>query len=128
MKLSGTSLSRIDRSSDLYEKLAVVHKKIAVKDPSTWGPDAAAEAAIRLNWVDLPETSRSLLIEIDALAARFRDIKTIVLAGMGGSSLAPEVIAHSFGQELFILDSTDPNYLAHVINGDLATTLAVVSS
>ncbi len=128
MRLSGASLSRIDRSSDLYKKLAVVHEKIAAKDSSTWGPDAAAEAAIRLNWVDLPETSRSLLVEIDALAARFRHAKTIVLAGMGGSSLAPEVIAGSFGRTLFILDSTDPNYLAHVINGDLATTLVVVSS
>ncbi len=126
MRLSGASLSRIDRSSDLYKKLAVVHEKIAAKDSSTWGPDAAAEAAIRLNWVDLPETSRSLLVEIDALAARFRHAKTIVLAGMGGSSLAPEVIAGSFGRTLFILDSTDPNYLAHVINGDLATTLVVV--
>lgn len=128
MKLSGESLARIDRSSELYRKLATVHQRIAVKDPSTWGPDAAAEAAIRLNWVDLPEASRTLLVEIDALTARFRQIKTIVLAGMGGSSLAPEVIAGSYGRELFILDSTDPNYLAHVINGDLATTLVVVSS
>ena len=128
VKLSGSSLSRIDPSTDLYKKLEVVHKKIAVKDPNTWGPEAAAEAAIRLNWVDLPETSRSLLVEIDALTARFRHIKTIVLAGMGGSSLAPEVIAGTFGCELFILDSTDPNYLAHVIKGDLATTLVVVSS
>jgi glucose-6-phosphate isomerase len=47
---------------------------------------------------------------------------------MGGSSLAPEVIAKSFGRDLFILDSTDPNYLAHAINGDLASTLVVVSS
>ncbi len=128
MRLSGESLARIDRSSELYRKLATVHQRIAVKDPSTWGPDAAAEAAIRLNWVDLPEASRTLLVEIDALTARFRQIKTIVLAGMGGSSLAPEVIAGSYGRELFILDSTDPNYLAHVINGDLATTLVVVSS
>jgi glucose-6-phosphate isomerase len=128
MRLSGESLARIDRSSELYRKLATVHQRIADKDPSTWGPEAAAEAAIRLNWVDLPEASRTLLVEIDALTARFRQIKTIVLAGMGGSSLAPEVIAGSYGRELFILDSTDPNYLAHVINGDLATTLVVVSS
>ena len=128
MKLSGSSLERIDRTSDLYKKLEGVHQKIAVKDPNTWGAEAAAEAAIRLNWVDLPESSRSLLVEIDALTARFRHIKTIVLAGMGGSSLAPEVIAGTFGRELFILDSTDPNYLAHVINGDLASTMVVVSS
>ena len=128
MKTSGTALSRVDRNSALYKRLVSVHQQIAQKDPSTWGPEAAAEAAVRLNWVDLPETSRTLLPEIDALTAKFRHIRTIVLAGMGGSSLAPEVIAKSFGRDLFILDSTDPNYLAHAINGDLASTLVVVSS
>ena len=128
MKISGKSLSQIDRSSDLYRRLVDVHHQIAIKDPSTWGAEAAAEAAIRLNWVDLPESSRTLLPEIDALSAKFRHMKTIVLAGMGGSSLAPEVIAKSYNRELFILDSTDPNYLAHAINGDLASTLVVVSS
>lgn len=128
MKISGAALSQVDRSSALYKRLVGVHQQIAQKDPSTWGPEAAAEAAVRLNWVDLPETSRTLLPEIDALTAKFRHITTIVLAGMGGSSLAPEVIAQSFGRDLFILDSTDPNYLAHAINGDLASTLVVVSS
>ena len=128
MKISGAALSRVDRNSALYKRLVGVHKQIAQKDPSTWGPEAAAEAAVRLNWVDLPETSRTLLPEIDALTAKFRHITTIVLAGMGGSSLAPEVVAQSFGRELFILDSTDPNYLAHAITGDLASTLVVVSS
>jgi glucose-6-phosphate isomerase len=128
MKISGPSLAKVDRNDDLYARLVGVHQKIAQKDPLTWGPEAAAEAAIRLNWVDLPESSRTLLPEIDALTAKFRHIKTIVLAGMGGSSLAPEVIAKSFGHELFILDSTDPNYLAHAINGDLTSTLVVVSS
>jgi len=128
MKISGAALSRVDRNSALYKRLVGVHQQIAQKDPSTWGPEAAAEAAVRLNWVDLPESSRTLLPEIDALTAKFRHIKTIVLAGMGGSSLAPEVIAKSFGRNLFILDSTDPNYLAHAIKGDLASTLVVVSS
>ena len=54
MKISGASLSRVDRSSDLYSRLASVHQRIAAKDANTWGPDAAPEAAIRLNWVDLP--------------------------------------------------------------------------
>lgn len=128
MKISGAALSRVDRNSALYKRLLGVHQQIAQKDPSTWGPEATAEAAVRLNWVDLPENSRTLLPEIDALTAKFRHITTIVLAGMGGSSLAPEVIAKSFDRDLFILDSTDPNYLAHAINGDLASTLVVVSS
>ena len=128
MKIYGSAISRVDRSSDLYRKLERVHLSIAAKDPNTWGPEAAVEAAIRLNWVDLPETSRELLPEIDAVIARFSHIKRIVLAGMGGSSLAPEVIAQSYQKKLFILDSTDPHYVAHTLAGDVASTLLVVSS
>jgi len=72
MKVSGPSLTKVDRSDDLYVRLLGVHQKIAAKNPLTWGPDAAAEAAVRLNWVDLPESSRTLLPEIDALTAKFR--------------------------------------------------------
>ena len=128
MKVFGPALSRVDRTSDLYRKLESVHYRIAEKDPNVWGAEAATEAALRLNWVDLPESSRALLPEIDALIARFSHIKRFVLAGMGGSSLAPEVIVQSAGKDLFILDSTDPHYLAHALNGDLATTLLIVSS
>ncbi|MFY8197337.1 MAG: hypothetical protein ACOVKM_01205, partial [Candidatus Planktophila sp.] len=128
MKIYGSAVSRVDRSSDLYKKLERAHLRIAAKDPNTWGAEAAVEAAIRLNWVDLPETSRELLPEIDAVIARFSHIKRIVLAGMGGSSLAPEVIAQSYQKNLFILDSTDPDYVADALAGDLASTLLVVSS
>ena len=128
MKIYGSALSRVDRSSDLYRKLRAAHLRLSQKDPNTWGPEAATEAAIRLNWIELPETSRALLPEIDAVIARFSHIKRIVLAGMGGSSLAPEVIAQSYKKELFILDSTDPHYLARALAGDLASTLLVVSS
>ena len=47
---------------------------------------------------------------------------------MGGSSLGPEVIAQSFKKNLFILDSTDPDYVAHALKVDLAKTVVVVSS
>jgi glucose-6-phosphate isomerase len=128
MQISGSALARVDRSSALYQKLEDAHRRIALKDPTIWGPEAAVEAAIRLNWVDLPESSRTLLPEIDALVARFPHIKQVVLAGMGGSSLAPEVIAQSFKKNLFILDSTDPQYFAHALTKDLSSTLLIVSS
>ena len=128
MQISGSALARVDRSSALYQKLEGAHRRIALKDPTIWGAEAAAEAAIRLNWVDLPESSRTLLPEIDALVARFPHIKRVVLAGMGGSSLAPEVIAQSFKKNLFILDSTDPQYFAHALTKDLSSTLLIVSS
>jgi glucose-6-phosphate isomerase len=128
MKLSGRALSKIDRQSELYQSLAKAHLKIAAKDASTWGPAAAAEAAIRLNWVDLPTTSAALLPQLDALAKKFSALSRIVLCGMGGSSLGPEVIAQTYKNDVFIFDSTDPNYAARALDGDLGKTLVIVSS
>jgi len=47
---------------------------------------------------------------------------------MGGSSLGPEVIAQTFSKNLFVLDSTDPDYVAHALKFDLAKSVVVVSS
>ncbi len=126
--ISGASLARVDRFSTRYTYLREVYRKIAAKDATTWGPEAAAEAAIRLNWVDLPESSASLRAEVTALASKFSDKPRVVLCGMGGSSLAPEVLAKTHKREIVVVDSTDPNYLAHALNGDMARTVFVVSS
>lgn len=126
--VSGTAISKIDRSSVAYLSLISVHERLAKKDPTIWGPSAQAEAATRLNWIDLPETSRELLPQLDALSAKHRDKNNVILSGMGGSSLGPEVIAQSYGKSLFVLDSTDPDYVAHALNCELAKTVVVVSS
>jgi glucose-6-phosphate isomerase len=128
MKISGPSLAAIDRESEIYRKLREAHPRIANKDASTWGSKAAAEAAIRLNWVDLPESSQQLLPQIDEIAKKFASHSRVVLCGMGGSSLGPEVIALTYKKDIFIFDSTDPNYARHAIGTDLAHTLVVVSS
>jgi glucose-6-phosphate isomerase len=128
IKVSGASLSHVDRTSARYAYLREVHRKIAAKDATTWGPAAAEEAAIRLNWVDLPTSSMALRDEVTAIAAKFADKSQIVLCGMGGSSLAPEVLSKTFKREIIIVDSTDPNYIAHALNGDLSKTVFVVSS
>ena len=54
--LAGASLSKIDRKDPIYLSLADAHPKLAKKEANTWGPDAAKEAAVRLNWVDLDES------------------------------------------------------------------------
>jgi len=109
------------------EKIA---SRIAAKDPTTWGPEAESESAIRLSWVDLYDSSRPLLAEIEALQADLRaeGLDRIVLCGMGGSSLAPEVITKTAGVELVVLDSTNPNVIARALAGDLQRTAVVVSS
>ncbi len=119
MKISGPSLAQVDRSSDLYRLLEKAHGRIAAKDATTWGVKAAAEAAIRLNWVDLPEASVALLPRIIEVAAQFKDKTRVVLCGMGGSSLGPEVIALTYKKETFIFDSTDPANAQNVLSGDL---------
>ena len=126
--IKGNSLSKIDRTSQEYKSLQAFHERLKTKDSSIWGPDAQAEAAIRMNWIDLPESSRDLLPQFDALAAKHRDKSNVILCGMGGSSLGPEVIAQSYAKQLFVLDSTDPDYVAHALNFDLAKSVVVVSS
>jgi glucose-6-phosphate isomerase len=126
--VSGSSLERIDRNSSRYRYLQAVHQKIAVKDSTIWGSAAAAEAAIRLNWVDLPETSLELKGGVSAIVEAHSDKSRVVLCGMGGSSLAPEVLSKTFKREIIIVDSTDPNFIAHALNGDLSKTVIVVSS
>ena len=128
IKISGHAITNIDRSDAHYVALTQVHARLAKKDSTIWGQAAQAEASVRLNWIDLPESSRDLLPALDALYAKHRDKTNVILCGMGGSSLGPEVIAQSFKKKLFILDSTDPDYVAHALKADLAKTVVVVSS
>ena len=70
--------------------------------------------------------SADILALRDALRAE--GVTRIVLCGMGGSSLAPEVIAGTAGVELTVLDSTDPEQVAAALADRLAETAIVVSS
>ncbi len=120
------------RQDDLLATLVSdrVASRLAAKDPTLWGPDAESEASVRLGWVDLPRTSRSLLAEVDALRAQLwsEGIDRVVLCGMGGSSLAPELISRTYDVPLEILDSTNPHAVTRALDGDLARTVVVVSS
>lgn len=126
--LHGSLTSKVDLFDPRFLALVEASARIAAKDIDLWGPLAREEAQKRLSWVDSPISSRILLPELDALAARFRGFKKVVLCGMGGSSLAPEVIAATFKKDLFVLDGTDPNYVDHALQGDMSGTVVVVSS
>lgn len=128
ISVHGSITSKIDPLDPRFTRIVEASARLAQKDATLWGPDAQAEAIVRLNWVDLPSTSRALLPELDALAARFRGFDRVILCGMGGSSLAPEVIAATFNKSLLVIDSTDPAYLSHALEGDLAKSVVVVSS
>ncbi|WP_427007673.1 glucose-6-phosphate isomerase [Pseudarthrobacter sp. H2] len=111
----------------LEDKVAT---RIFAKDATLWGPDAEAEASVRLGWVEAATVSAPLVADILALrdALRNEGVTRIVLCGMGGSSLAPEVIAGTAGVDLTVLDSTDPEQVAAALADRLTETAIVVSS
>lgn len=107
-----------------------VASRIAAKDFTLWGKDAEAESSIRLGWTTSARDSQNLISGILELRDYFRKIgvNRFVLCGMGGSSLAPEVITQSAGVELVVLDSTNPEQVGKALKGDLSRTAVIVSS
>ncbi len=113
----------------------LVASGITAGDADLWGPDAAAGAARPRGGGDSVALSPPQGAEISQLRATLveRGITRVVLAGMGGSSLAPEVIAATAGVPLVVLDSTAPGQVLAAIDGDaeqgdLENTVLVVSS
>ncbi len=108
-------------------------------DPTLWTSDKTGQEEIRqrMGWLELPKTSRRALPEISDFVSQVRTagLDHVLLLGMGGSSLAPEVLSLSFSSSpdhpvsFSILDSTDP---AQVLSTDdvfpPAKTLYLVSS
>jgi transaldolase/glucose-6-phosphate isomerase len=104
-----------------------------------WAGDATlwtgADEAKWLGWLDIDET-RERIDGLTKLAADIRQqgFSHVLLLGMGGSSLGPEVLAETFGQQpgsprLLVLDSTDPAQIRTIENKiDPARTLFIVSS
>jgi glucose-6-phosphate isomerase len=107
-----------------------VASRLFAQDATLWGPDAESESRIRLSWVGLPRSSRPLVGEIAALRDSFAEqgLNHVVLCGMGGSSLAPEVICATAGKPLVVLDSSDPDYVRAALADDLEHSVVVVSS
>ncbi|HLP23749.1 MAG TPA: glucose-6-phosphate isomerase [Microbacteriaceae bacterium] len=129
LSVSGSSAEAVSRLVPaLVEEL--VASRITAGDAGLWGADAESEAAKRLGWTSAVATSQPLLAEIAALRSELhaRGISRVVLCGMGGSSLAPEVITGTARVPLIVLDSTDPNQVRSALEGELASTVVVVSS
>lgn len=105
-------------------------------DPTLWAPEGTPEVANRLGWLTIAERMLGQAQEIQAFADGVRDdgLRDVVLLGMGGSSLAPEVLRRTFGSAagrptLHVLDSTDAATIRSVQRRiDPARTLFLVSS
>jgi glucose-6-phosphate isomerase len=107
-----------------------IASRIFAKDHTLWGKDAEEESAVRLGWVDAAKNALALIPDLKQLRAQLasQGLDRVVLCGMGGSSLAPEVMARTAGKELVVLDSTDPSQVRAALSGDLSKTVVVVSS
>ena len=105
-----------------------VPRRLAAGDPTLWGEAAQAEARVRLGWLDTMRRSRDLLGQVAQLRAELADLDHVVLAGMGGSSLAPEVICRTLDRPLTVLDTTDPHQIRAALADRLTRTVVVVSS
>lgn len=109
----------------------LVASRITGGDNSLWGPEAEAEAAVRLGWVEPIAIGRGMVDDILELREKLVNdfgVDHFVLGGMGGSSLAPEVITRTQGVALTVLDSTDPGQVLAAVSHRLATTAVIISS
>jgi hypothetical protein len=102
-------------------------ERIWERDPTVW---TGADEAQWLGWLDEPLRMRQRLGELAELSEEAADVDDIVLLGMGGSSLAPEVLRRAFERDRFhVLDTTHPKAIRRLADSlDLARTLFVVSS
>lgn len=102
--------------------------RLASSDPEVFAD--ATDAAHRMGWVDLPSRAEDLLTRIESLRSDLTEqgLRSISLTGMGGSSLAPEVMAATAGVALEVVDSTDPNQVAEAVGTDLSHTVLVIAS
>jgi transaldolase/glucose-6-phosphate isomerase len=103
-------------------------ERIWERDPSVW---TGHDEAHWLGWLDEPARMRERTHELLEFAARLEaEVDDVVLMGMGGSSLAPEVMRRSFGAERFhVLDTTHPTAIRRLEERiDVDRTLFVAAS
>ena len=111
-------------------------ERLLEHDPTLWAPRGTPEIEDRLGWLDLPLTMAPKIGDLtqfshDVASEGFTDV---VVLGMGGSSLAPEVFQTTFGNaaghpRLSVLDCTHPAAVTALADAlDISRTLFVVSS
>ncbi|HUH81326.1 MAG TPA: hypothetical protein VLZ06_08360 [Solirubrobacteraceae bacterium] len=127
--------------SAVQERVALLHQQEVPErlhrgDPTIWGPPGTPEVADRLGWLTIAERMRERHNEYEGFAAEVAadGIDDAVVLGMGGSSLAPEVLRRTFPPRadrprLHVLDSTDAGAIRAVQDAiDPRRTLFLVSS
>ncbi|MCH7787500.1 MAG: bifunctional transaldolase/phosoglucose isomerase, partial [Chloroflexi bacterium] len=130
----GEYLQEVESTLEDLEQRDVVGR-IWRRDHTVWKPEPD-EITNRLGWLTVTDSMCEHVEELDAFSQEVRDagFRHVVLLGMGGSSLGPEVLRQTFGPvdgypELLVLDSTVPGWVQTVTDAiDPAHTLFLVSS
>jgi transaldolase / glucose-6-phosphate isomerase len=109
-------------------------RRLWARDASLW---TGGDESKWLGWLGIADEQLAHLTELDRIEREVREadlFTSAVLLGMGGSSLAPEVLSLTFGHaagspELRVLDSTDPAQVRRIEESvELERTLFIVSS
>jgi RpiB/LacA/LacB family sugar-phosphate isomerase len=144
-ELGGGDAAEPARATEAPAEVALAHlesidagTRLWADDATLWTTAAATQAAIvnRLGWLRAPDAMRRHVADLERFAAEARadGITDVVLLGMGGSSLAPEVLHAALGAapgfpRLTVLDTTDPGTIRAALGRlTLARTLFLVSS
>jgi len=133
----GNQQELITKTLPAYEKAKLI-KRIMKKDATVWKSDPKKNDEIvnRLGWLDVADWMLPRVNELNKLAAAVKKekISHVVLLGMGGSSLCPEVLSVIMGigkgyPKFFMLDATDPEAVLNVESQiKLKSTLFIMSS
>ena len=131
----GRDQSRLEERLKSWKKMNFT-RRLWTKDPTLWFSEPVPEIKDRLGWLILPEIMHEKLEDLASFANEVKreGIIHLVLLGMGGSSLAPEVFQKTFGYKkdypgLFVFDSTHPEAIRSMQEMiDLRKTLFLVSS
>ena len=130
----GKRLQEMERTIAAFEQKDVINR-IWHKDHTVW-KQQPSEISNRLGWLYVIDQMTDKINEMEAFAEEVKDAgyRHIVLLGMGGSSLGPEVLRKTFGNAvhyppLIVLDSTHPAWVKAIVDSiEIRHTLFLVSS
>ncbi len=131
----GALAGRVDARVSAWQQQETC-QRIWSRDHTVWSATPVPELTDRLGWLSTPAQMRAQVEDLAAFAEEVRAAGTerVVLLGMGGSSLAPEVFQATFGPRpgyptLLVLDSTHPAAVRAIERRvNLSKTLFIVSS
>lgn len=126
--LSGAEVTARDALLDQLIQARFASRLLA-RDETIFGPSAAEDVRTRMNWISAPNEASAVLPAVDRIRESLPATEklSVLLCGMGGSSLGPQMLVRSQGGSLNVLETTFPADVATVLER-VQDSLVVVSS